>query len=60
VIDGTVELTRFDEWIAGSTVGAAWIERSHFADPCALLWIDGELVLLGTSSFTIPASMSAS
>jgi Protein of unknown function (DUF1612)/HTH DNA binding domain len=27
-------------------VGAGWIERSHFADACASLWIDGELVHL--------------
>ncbi|MBY2943671.1 DUF1612 and helix-turn-helix domain-containing protein [Rhizobium leguminosarum] len=41
-----IELTRLDERIARSPVGAGWIERSHFADACASLWIDGELVHL--------------
>lgn len=39
-------LTRLDERIARSPVGQGWIERSHFADACASLWIDGELVHL--------------
>jgi len=42
---GTV-LTRLDERIARSPVGAGFLERSHFADACASLWIDGELVHL--------------
>ncbi|UWU25952.1 RHE_PE00001 family protein (plasmid) [Rhizobium sp. CB3060] len=37
---------RLDERIARSPVGAGWIERAHFADACASLWIDGELVHL--------------
>ncbi|MBY3447121.1 RHE_PE00001 family protein [Rhizobium laguerreae] len=41
-----IALTRLDERIARSPVGAGWIERSHFADACASLWIDGELVHL--------------
>ncbi|MGZ2384633.1 hypothetical protein ACVIDN_006057 [Rhizobium brockwellii] len=41
-----VELARLDERIARSPVGAGWIERTHFADACASLWIDGELVHL--------------
>jgi hypothetical protein len=44
--DAGVALTRLDERIARSPVGAGWIERSHFADACASLWIDGELVHL--------------
>jgi hypothetical protein len=39
-------LVRLDERIARSPVGAGWIERMHFADACASLWIDGELVHL--------------
>ncbi|OWO91597.1 hypothetical protein B5E41_26500 [Rhizobium esperanzae] len=39
-------MTRLDERIARSPVGQGWIERSHFADACASLWIDGELVHL--------------
>ncbi|WP_326892004.1 RHE_PE00001 family protein (plasmid) [Rhizobium beringeri] len=39
-------LARLDERIARSPVGSGWIERSHFADACASLWIDGELVHL--------------
>lgn len=41
-----IALTRLDERIARSSVGAGWIERTHFADACASLWIDGELVHL--------------
>lgn len=44
--DAGVALTRLDERIAGSPVGPGWIERSQFADACASLWIDGELVHL--------------
>ncbi|MBB4440271.1 hypothetical protein GGE15_003547 [Rhizobium esperanzae] len=44
--DAGTALTRLDERIARSPVGAGFIERSHFADACASLWIDGELVHL--------------
>ncbi|OOG76298.1 hypothetical protein B0E45_00820 [Sinorhizobium sp. A49] len=44
--DAAIALTRLDERIARSQVGRGWIERSHFADACASLWIDGELVHL--------------
>ena len=44
--DAGIALTRLDERIARSPVGQGWIERSHFADVCASLWIDGELVHL--------------
>ncbi|MFS2152444.1 RHE_PE00001 family protein [Rhizobium sp. Rhizsp42] len=44
--DAGVALTRLDERIARSPVGAGWIARTHFADACASLWIDGELVHL--------------
>jgi len=44
--DAGTALTRLDERIARSTVGQGWIERTHFADACASLWIDGELVHL--------------
>lgn len=40
------ELVRLDERVARSPVGQGWIERSHFTDACASLWIDGELVHL--------------
>ncbi|PTM88390.1 DNA binding protein with HTH domain [Mycoplana dimorpha] len=39
-------LARLDERITRSEVGAGFLERSHFADACASLWIDGELVHL--------------
>ena len=39
-------LTRLDERIARSPVGVGFLERTHFADACASLWIDGELVHL--------------
>lgn len=41
-----IALTRLDERIARSPVGAGWIERSQFTDACASLWTDGELVHL--------------
>ncbi|MGR9235021.1 RHE_PE00001 family protein (plasmid) [Rhizobium leguminosarum] len=46
ISDAGSMLSRLDERIARSPVGAGWIERSHFADACASLWIDGELVHL--------------
>ncbi|QPB24550.1 RHE_PE00001 family protein [Rhizobium sp. 007] len=39
-------LTRLDERIARSPLSEGFIERSHFTDACASLWIDGELVHL--------------
>ena len=44
--DAGTALTRLDERIARSPVGTGWIERQNFADACASLWIDGELVHL--------------
>lgn len=41
-----VALTRLDERIARSPVGAGFLERQNFADACASLWIDGELAHL--------------
>ncbi|WP_165420893.1 RHE_PE00001 family protein [Rhizobium leguminosarum] len=44
--DAGIALARLDERIARSPVGAGFLERSHFTDACASLWIDGELVHL--------------
>ena len=44
--DAGTALTRLDERIGRSAVGSGWIERQNFADACASLWIDGELVHL--------------
>ena len=44
--DAGIALARLDERVARSPVGQGWIDRSHFADACASLWIDGELVHL--------------
>nr|WP_237691147.1 RHE_PE00001 family protein [Agrobacterium tumefaciens] len=44
--DAGIALTRLDERIARSPVGAGFLERQNFADACASLWIDGELVHL--------------
>jgi len=44
--DAGVALTRLDERIARSPVGPGFLERQNFADACASLWIDGELVHL--------------
>ncbi|NNH41875.1 RHE_PE00001 family protein [Rhizobium laguerreae] len=41
-----IALTRLDERIARSPVGAGFLERQNFTDACASLWIDGELVHL--------------
>jgi hypothetical protein len=46
ISDAGGALARLDERIARSPIGEGWIERSHFADACASLWIDGELVHL--------------
>ncbi|MDQ0457743.1 hypothetical protein QO005_004101 [Rhizobium paknamense] len=44
--DAGIALTRLDERIARSSVGAGFLERQNFVDACASLWIDGELVHL--------------
>ena len=44
--DASVALTRLDERISRSPVGSGFLERQNFADACASLWIDGELVHL--------------
>ncbi|NKM42086.1 DUF1612 domain-containing protein [Rhizobium laguerreae] len=44
--DAGIALTRLDERIDRSPVGAGFLERSQFTDACASLWIDGELVHL--------------
>jgi len=44
--EATAALCRLDERIARSTVGAGFLERQNFADACASLWLDGELVHL--------------
>ncbi|OWK24531.1 hypothetical protein AJ87_21630 [Rhizobium yanglingense] len=41
-----IALSRLDERISRSPVGQGFVERSHFTDACASLWIDGELVHL--------------
>jgi hypothetical protein len=46
ISDAGSALSRLDERIARSPVGQGWIERMHFADAAASLWIDGELVHL--------------
>jgi len=44
--DAGIALTRLDERISRSPVGAGFLERQNFADACASMWIDGELVHL--------------
>ena len=46
ISDAGSALARIDERIARSPVGSGFLERSHYADACASLWIDGELVHL--------------
>jgi hypothetical protein len=44
VVRATAALMRLDERLSRSPVREGWIERSHFHDACASLWVDGELV----------------
>jgi Protein of unknown function (DUF1612)/HTH DNA binding domain len=44
VVRATAALTRLDERLSRSPVREGWIERAHFHDACASLWVDGELV----------------
>jgi Protein of unknown function (DUF1612)/HTH DNA binding domain len=44
VVRATAALTRLDERLSRSPVREGWIERGHFRDACASLWVDGELV----------------
>ena len=46
VTRATELLTRLDERLAHSPVRDGWIERSHFHDAVAALWVEGELVHL--------------
>lgn len=46
LFDAFSSLSRLDERIARSLVGEGFVERSHFVDACATLWIDCELVHL--------------
>lgn len=46
ISDATAALARLDERLVGSTVRDGWIERTHFMEACASLWVDGELVHL--------------
>ncbi len=46
ISDAGIALARLDERIARSPVGEGFVERSHFTDACASVWIDGELVHL--------------
>lgn len=46
ISDAAVALARLDERIARSPVGIGFLERSHFLDAHASLWVDGELVHL--------------
>ncbi|MDX8500875.1 RHE_PE00001 family protein [Mesorhizobium sp. VK4C] len=44
VARATEPLARLDERLARSPVREGWIERQHFADATAALWLEGELV----------------
>ncbi len=44
IADATAAMTRLDERVARSSNGAGVIERMHYLDACASLWVDGELV----------------
>lgn len=46
ISEATAALTRLDERLKNSPLGPGCLERLHFHDACASLWIDGELVHL--------------
>ena len=46
VFEAGTALARLDERVSRSEVGSGFLERQNFADACASLWIDGELVHL--------------
>lgn len=46
ISEAAVALTRLDERVARSPVGEGFLERSHFLEAHASLWVDGELVHL--------------
>lgn len=46
ISDAAIARARLDARIARSPVGEGWIERMHFADASASLWIDGEVIHL--------------
>lgn len=46
-VDHGVALARLGGRIARTAVDEGFLERMHFADACASLWIDGELAHLG-------------
>ncbi|MBA4799660.1 MAG: DUF1612 and helix-turn-helix domain-containing protein [Rhizobiales bacterium] len=46
ISEAAVALARLDERIARSPVGEGFLERAHFLDAHASLWVDGELVHL--------------
>ncbi|TPP04223.1 RHE_PE00001 family protein [Rhizobium glycinendophyticum] len=46
ISEAAVSLARLDERIARSPVGEGFLERSHFLEAHASLWVDGELVHL--------------
>ncbi|MDR7031251.1 RHE_PE00001 family protein [Rhizobium rosettiformans] len=46
ISEAGVALTRLDERVARSPVGEGFLERSHFLEAHASLWVDGELVHL--------------
>jgi hypothetical protein len=46
ISEAGVALARLDERVARSSVGEGFLERSHFLEAHASLWVDGELVHL--------------
>jgi len=46
ISEATAALVRLDERLKQSPLGPGCLERLHFQDACASLWVDGELVHL--------------
>ena len=56
ISEAAVALARLDERIARSPVGEGFLERSHFLDAHASLWVYGELVHLEKTSSCMTSS----
>jgi hypothetical protein len=44
LVDAEDAIARLDERLAKSPIAEGFVERSHFGDACASLWVEGELV----------------
>lgn len=55
ISNASIVVAHLDERIARSPFRQGWIERSHFTDTCASLWVDGGLVHQGNGLTMVTA-----